>query len=54
MNLKGPMPFEPKPYFPSVFEWGLSIGLVATTIFLFGWRARNMPLLPKPEPARDG
>jgi formate dehydrogenase iron-sulfur subunit len=49
MNLKGPMPFAPEPYVPSAFEWGLSIGLIAATIFLFGWAARNMPVLPKEE-----
>jgi formate dehydrogenase iron-sulfur subunit len=47
MGLKGPMPFAPQPYSPSAFEWGVSIGLIAATIFLFGWAARNLPLLPK-------
>ena len=47
MDLKGPMPFAPQPYSPSAFEWGVSIGLIAATIFLFGWAARNLPLLPK-------
>jgi len=41
MDLKGPMPFAPQPYSPSAFEWGVSIGLIAATIFLFGWAARN-------------
>ena len=51
MDLKGPMPqASPSGYFPSAFEWGVSIGLVAATIFLFGWAARNMPVLPKEEP----
>jgi formate dehydrogenase iron-sulfur subunit len=36
---------------PSAFEWGVSVGLVAATIFLFGWAARNMPVLPKEEGA---
>jgi formate dehydrogenase iron-sulfur subunit len=47
MDLRGPMPYAPEPYFPSAFEWGVSIGLVAATIFLFGWAARNLPVLPK-------
>jgi formate dehydrogenase iron-sulfur subunit len=52
MSLRGPMPFSPQPYLPSVFEWGVSIGLVAATIFLFGWAARNLPVLPAEEPRR--
>ena len=51
MNLRGPMPFAPRPYFPSAFEWGVSVGLIAATVFLFGWAARNMPVLPKEEQA---
>ena len=51
MNLRGPMPFAPQRYFPSAFEWGVSIGLIAATVFLFGWAARNMPILPKEEQA---
>jgi formate dehydrogenase iron-sulfur subunit len=48
MNVKGPMPWtSPDPYTPSMFEWGLSIGLIAATIFLFGLGARYLPLLPK-------
>ena len=48
MDLRGPMPQNaPSPYSPSVFEWGISIGLIATTIFLFGLGARLLPLLPK-------
>jgi formate dehydrogenase iron-sulfur subunit len=50
MNLKGPMPFAPEPYLPSEVEWGVSIGLIAATIFLFGWAARRLPVLPKEEP----
>jgi formate dehydrogenase iron-sulfur subunit len=47
MNLKGPMPqIAPATYFPSIFEWGVSIGLIAATIFLFGVGARFFPLLP--------
>jgi len=48
MNLKGPMPqAAPEAYSPSIFEWGISIGLIAATIFLFGLCSRLMPLLPK-------
>jgi formate dehydrogenase iron-sulfur subunit len=48
MNLKGPMPqVAPESYSPSVFEWGISIGLIAATIFLFGLAVRLMPVLPK-------
>lgn len=48
MNLKGPMPQNmPESYSPSIFEWGISVGLIAATIFLFGLGARLMPLLPK-------
>lgn len=47
MDLKGPMPqIAPRTYAPSVFEWGISVGLIAATIFLFGLGARLMPLLP--------
>jgi formate dehydrogenase iron-sulfur subunit len=50
MNLKGPMPqIAPTGYFPSVWEWGLSIGLVAGTILVFRWAAQAMPVLPSPE-----
>jgi formate dehydrogenase iron-sulfur subunit len=55
LNLRGPIPqFGPQPYAPSVFEWGLSVGLIAATIFLFGWAVRNMPVLPKEEQAPHG
>ena len=48
MHLKGPMPqTAPESYFPSIFEWGISIGLIAATIFLFGLGVRLMPVLPK-------
>jgi formate dehydrogenase iron-sulfur subunit len=48
MDLKGPMPqIAPKLYSPSIFEWGISIGLIAATIFLFGLGARLLPVLPK-------
>jgi formate dehydrogenase iron-sulfur subunit len=50
MHLKGPMPqFAPEHYSPSIFEWGISVGLIAATIFLFGLGARLMPVLPKEE-----
>jgi formate dehydrogenase iron-sulfur subunit len=50
MNLTGPMPQNaPESYFPTVFEWGISVGLIAATIFLFGLGARLMPILPKDE-----
>jgi formate dehydrogenase iron-sulfur subunit len=50
MHLKSPMPqVAPASYAPSVFEWGISIGLIAATIFLFGLGARLMPPLPKQE-----
>ena len=54
MRLRGPMPFVPQSYFPSVFEWGVSIGLVAATIFLFGWAVRNLPVLPEEAPPHQG
>jgi formate dehydrogenase iron-sulfur subunit len=50
MDLKGPMPQNaPETYSPSIFEWGVSIGLIAATVFLFGLGARLLPLLPKDE-----
>lgn len=52
INLRGPMPqVAPASYTPSVFEWGLSVGLIAATIFLFGLGARLVPLLPKGDAA---
>ena len=52
MNFRGRMPWEaPEDYMPSLVEWGVSIGLIAATIFLFGLAARLMPVLPKPQPA---
>lgn len=51
MNLKGAMPqIAPETYFPSIFEWGVSVGLIAASIFLFGLGARLLPVLPKEEP----
>ncbi|HKD04676.1 MAG TPA: 4Fe-4S dicluster domain-containing protein [Bryobacteraceae bacterium] len=50
MDLRGAMPqIAPEPYTPSLVEWGISIGLIAATIFLFGLGARLVPLLPKHE-----
>jgi len=46
----GPMPWTaPSTYLPSWAEWGLSVGLIAATIFLFKVGARRLPLLPKPD-----
>jgi formate dehydrogenase iron-sulfur subunit len=54
MHLKGAMPqVAPESYSPSIFEWGISVGLIAATIFLFGLGARLLPLLPK-QPAVQG
>jgi formate dehydrogenase iron-sulfur subunit len=48
MTWKGRMPWvAPESYMPSIVEWGVSIGLIAATIFLFGLVARLMPVLPK-------
>lgn len=48
MDLRGPMPqTAPAAYTPSVVEWGISIGLIAAAIFLFGLGARLLPLLPE-------
>lgn len=53
MRLKGPMPqIQPASYSPSIFEWGISVGLIAATIFLFGLGARLVPLLPGHETAQ--
>jgi formate dehydrogenase iron-sulfur subunit len=52
MDLRGPMPqIAPASYAPSAFEWGVSAGLVAATIFLFGWGVRVLPVLPREEQA---
>jgi formate dehydrogenase iron-sulfur subunit len=52
MHLKGSMPqISPETYRPTIIEWGISIGLIAATIFLFGLGARLMPVLPKEEAA---
>jgi formate dehydrogenase iron-sulfur subunit len=48
MAFRGRMPWDaPESYMPSIVEWGVSIGLIAATIFLFGLGARLMPVLPK-------
>jgi formate dehydrogenase iron-sulfur subunit len=53
MTLRGPMPqVAPETYVPTFFEWGISVGLIAATIFLFGLGARLVPLLPAPETAQ--
>ena len=50
MDLKGPMPqVVPASYTPSIFEWGISVGLIAATVFLFGLGVRFMPILLKEE-----
>jgi len=47
-KVNGPMPWTaPSGYTPSFVEWGLSIGLLAATVFLFGAGVRYLPLLPK-------
>jgi formate dehydrogenase iron-sulfur subunit len=52
MTLKGSMPqVSPETYSPTIVEWGVSVGLIAATIFLFGLGARLMPVLPKAETA---
>jgi formate dehydrogenase iron-sulfur subunit len=53
MSFRGRMPWgAAENYAPSVVEWGISIGLIAATIFLFGLGARLMPVLSRPEPAQ--
>jgi formate dehydrogenase iron-sulfur subunit len=48
MTFRGRMPWvAPESYVPSIFEWGVSIGLIAATIFLFGLAARLMPVLSR-------
>jgi formate dehydrogenase iron-sulfur subunit len=50
MTLRGAMPqTSPVHYFPSIFEWGVSAGLIAATIFLFGLGVRYLPVLPVEE-----
>jgi formate dehydrogenase iron-sulfur subunit len=46
------MPWRaPESYLPSIVEWGISIGLIAATIFLFGLAARLMPVLSRAKPS---
>jgi formate dehydrogenase iron-sulfur subunit len=50
MTFRGRMPWgAPEIYMPSTVEWGISIGLIAATIFLFGLAARLTPVLSKPQ-----
>jgi len=52
MTFRGRMPWvAAESYVPSVVEWGVSIGLIAATIFLFGLAARHMPVLSRAEPS---
>jgi formate dehydrogenase iron-sulfur subunit len=52
MTLRGPMPQDAASgYTPSVFEWGISIGLIAATFFLFARGVRLLPVLPIDEEA---
>jgi len=52
MTFRGRMPWRaPEGYAPSIVEWGISIGLIAATIFLFGLVARLMPVLSRAEPS---
>ena len=51
MTFRGRMPWvAPESYVPSIVEWGVSIGLIAATVFLFGLAARHMPILSRAEP----
>jgi formate dehydrogenase iron-sulfur subunit len=52
MTFRGRMPWvAPESYMPSIVEWGVSIGLIAATIFLFGLAARLMPILSRAYPS---
>jgi formate dehydrogenase iron-sulfur subunit len=52
MTFRGRMPWvAPESYVPSAVEWGVSIGLIAATIFLFGLAARLMPVLTRAQPS---
>jgi formate dehydrogenase iron-sulfur subunit len=51
MTLNGPMPqIAPQSYFPSVWEWGLSVGMIAAAILVYRIGADQFPVLPKAEP----
>ncbi|MDR3762935.1 MAG: 4Fe-4S dicluster domain-containing protein [Acidobacteriota bacterium] len=48
MDLKGAMPqLGPLHYMPSLVEWGISVGMVAATVFLFRLGVNYLPILPK-------
>ena len=50
MDMKGTMPqIGPLHYMPSLVEWGISVGMVAATIFLFRMGVAYLPILPKNE-----
>ena len=50
MKLNGPMPqLAPQTYIPSVWEWGLSAGMIAAAILLFRLAVQVLPVLPKEE-----
>lgn len=50
MSLNGPMPqIAPRPYVPSVWEWGLSAGMIAAAILLFRLAVQVLPVLPREE-----
>ena len=52
MDFRGRMPWvAAESYMPSIVEWGVSIGLIAATIFLFGLAARLMPVLTRAQPS---
>jgi formate dehydrogenase iron-sulfur subunit len=54
MTFRGRMPWRtPEGYAPSIVEWGISIGLIAATIFLFGLAARLMPVLSRAKASED-
>jgi formate dehydrogenase iron-sulfur subunit len=53
MTFRGRMPWDvAESYVPSIVEWGVSTGLIAATIFLFGLAARLMPILTKAQPSQ--
>lgn len=54
MNSRGPMPqTAPAPYWPSILEWAIFLGVGAATLFIFGYAARFLPVLPKEASAGD-
>jgi formate dehydrogenase iron-sulfur subunit len=54
MTFRGRMPWDaPQPYWPSLVEWAISLGLIAATIFLFGLGARLFPVLPRAEASKS-